>query len=35
MPNQLQRRLSNRLAEMTDRRRRLIKYMFKKESKLD
>ena len=35
MPNQLQRRLGNRLAEMTDRRRRLIKYMFKKESKLD
>lgn len=28
-------RLSNRLSEMTDRRRRLIKYMFKKEEKLD
>jgi len=35
MPNQLQRRLNNRLGEMTDRRRRLIKYMFKKENKLD
>ena len=28
-------RLGNRLSEMTDRRRRLIKYMFKKEDKLD
>ena len=26
-------RLNNRLSEMTDRRRRLIKYMFKKENK--
>ena len=33
--NQLQRRLTNRLSEMTDRRRRLIKYMFKKEGRLD
>lgn len=33
--NQMQRRLGNRLGEMTDRRRRLIKYMFKKEGKLD
>ena len=31
----VQSRLSNRLNEMTDRRRRLIKYMFKKENKLD
>ena len=31
----MQARLSNRLNEMTDRRRRLIKYMFKKENKLD
>lgn len=31
----LQMRLRNRLSEMTDRRRRLIKYMFKKEDKLD
>ena len=31
----MQRRLSNRLNEMTDRRRRLIKYMFKKEGRLD
>ena len=31
----LQNRLNNRLNEMTDRRRRLIKYMFKKENKLD
>jgi hypothetical protein len=31
----LQMRLSNRLGEMTDRRRRLIKYMFKKDDKLD
>ena len=32
--NQIQReRLGNRLSEMTDRRRRLIKYMFKKENK--
>ena len=31
----MQRRLTNRLGEMTDRRRRLIKYMFKKEGKLD
>jgi len=31
----MQNRLSNRLNEMTDRRRRLIKYMFKKENKLD
>ena len=29
----IKERLSNRLSEMTDRRRRLIKYMFKKESK--
>ena len=29
----MRERLSNRLSEMTDRRRRLIKYMFKKESK--
>lgn len=28
-------RLQNRLGEMTDRRRRLIKYMFKKENRLD
>ena len=28
-------RLKNRLGEMTDRRRRLIKYMFKKEERLD
>ena len=28
-------RLTNRLAEMTDRRRRLIKYMFKKDERLD
>lgn len=33
--NQMHRRLTNRLGEMTDRRRRLIKYMFKKENKLD
>ena len=33
--NSMQRRLNNRLSEMTDRRRRLIKYMFKKESRLD
>ena len=33
--NQLQRRLTNRLGEMTDRRRRLIKYMYKKEDRLD
>ena len=33
--NVMQQRLRNRLSEMTDRRRRLIKYMFKKESKLD
>ena len=32
---QLPARLQNRLGEMTDRRRRLIKYMFKKESRLD
>jgi hypothetical protein len=31
----LQMRLNNRLSEMTDRRRRLIKYMFKKEERLD
>ena len=31
----MQTRLSNRLSEMTDRRRRLIKYMFKKDNKLD
>lgn len=31
----LSMRLNNRLAEMTDRRRRLIKYMFKKEDKLE
>lgn len=31
----VQMRLSNRLGEMTDRRRRLIKYMFKKDDKLD
>ena len=31
----MQRRLTNRLSEMTDRRRRLIKYMFKKDNKLD
>lgn len=31
----VQARLNNRLSEMTDRRRRLIKYMFKKENKLD
>ena len=31
----VQSRLNNRLNEMTDRRRRLIKYMFKKENKLD
>jgi len=31
----LHMRLSNRLGEMTDRRRRLIKYMFKKEEKMD
>ena len=31
----MQRRLTNRLSEMTDRRRRLIKYMYKKESRLD
>ena len=35
MQNQIQRRLTNRLGEMTDRRRRLIKYMFKKEGRLD
>ena len=33
--NMMYRRLANRLSEMTDRRRRLIKYMFKKESRLD
>lgn len=33
--NLMGQRLKNRLSEMTDRRRRLIKYMFKKESKLD
>ena len=33
--NMMHRRLANRLSEMTDRRRRLIKYMFKKESRLD
>lgn len=33
--NQMQRRLANRLTEMTDRRRRLIKYMYKKEGRLD
>ena len=33
--NPMQRRLTNRLGEMTDRRRRLIKYMFKKEGRLD
>ena len=32
---QIQRRLTNRLGEMTDRRRRLIKYMYKKEGRLD
>ena len=31
----MQTRLNNRLSEMTDRRRRLIKYMFKKDNKLD
>ena len=31
----MQRRLKNRLGEMTDRRRRLIKYMYKKESRLE
>ena len=31
----MQRRLKNRLSEMTDRRRRLIKYMYKKEGRLD
>mmetsp|Transcript_24714 Transcript_24714/g.30847 ORF Transcript_24714/g.30847 Transcript_24714/m.30847 type:complete len:161 (-) Transcript_24714:154-636(-) len=31
----MQRRLTNRLSEMTDRRRRLIKYMYKKEGRLD
>ncbi len=31
----MQRRLSNRLSEMTDRRRRLIKYMYKKENRMD
>ena len=31
----MKERLSNRLSEMTDRRRRLIKYMFKKENKHD
>ena len=33
--NQMQRRLANRLGEMTDRRRRLIKYMYKKEGRLE
>ena len=33
--NQIQKRLTNRLSEMTDRRRRLIKYMFKKEGRID
>ena len=33
--NPMQTRLNNRLSEMTDRRRRLIKYMFKKDNKLD
>ena len=33
--NQIQKRLTNRLSEMTDRRRRLIKYMFKKENRID
>ena len=31
----MQKRLSNRLGEMTDRRRRLIKYMYKKEGRID
>ena len=34
-PDQMHRRLSNRLGEMTDRRRRLIKYTYKKDGKLD
>lgn len=33
--NVMERRLTNRLSEMMDRRRRLIKYMFKKDNKLD
>ena len=33
--NLVQQRLANRLGEMTDRRRRLIKYMFKKEGRLE
>ena len=33
--NAMQRRLSNRLGEMTDRRRRLIKYMYKKENRME
>ena len=33
--NQMQKRLTNRLSEMTDRRRSLIKYMYKKEARLD
>ena len=32
---QMHKRLSNRLSEMTDRRRRLIRYNFKKEGKID
>ena len=31
----IKKRLSNRLSEMNDRRRRLIKYMFKKENRID
>ena len=31
----MERRLTNRLSEMTDRRRRLIKYMYKKENRLE
>mgnify|MGYP000235827678 CR=1 FL=1 len=33
--NVMERRLANRLTEMMDRRRRLIKYMFKKDNKIE
>jgi len=32
---QMHRRLANRLGEMTDRRRRLIRYTYKKEGRID
>lgn len=35
LPAQMPQRLGNRLTEMTDRRRRLIKYMFKKEGRIE